>query len=36
MDKAESEYEKFNLEQINIYESDFDQQIKKIDAKKPK
>jgi hypothetical protein len=36
MDKAESEYEKFNLEQINIYESDFDQQIKKIDAKNPK
>lgn len=36
MDIAESEYEKFNLEQVNSYESDFDQQIKKIDAKKPK
>jgi hypothetical protein len=36
MDIAESEYEKFNLEQVNTYESDFDQQIKKIDAKKPK
>jgi hypothetical protein len=36
MDKAESEYEKFNLEQFNTYESDFDKQVKKIDAKKPK
>jgi hypothetical protein len=36
MDKAESEYEKFNLEQVNTYESDFDKQVKKIDAKKPK
>jgi len=36
MDIAESEYEKFNQEQINSYESDFDIQIKKIDAIKLK
>ena len=36
IDKAEKEYEKFNQAQNNTYESDFDKEIKKIEAVKPK
>jgi hypothetical protein len=36
IDKAEKEYEKFNQTQINTYESDFDKEVKKIEAAKPK
>lgn len=36
IDKAEKEYEKFNQAQINTYESDFDKEVKKIEAAKPK
>ena len=36
IDKAEKEYEKFNQAQNNTYESDFDKEIKKIEAVKAK
>ena len=36
IEKAEMEYEKFNQSQINAYESDFDKEVKKIEAAKPK
>ncbi len=36
IDKAEKEYEKFNQAQINTYESDFDKEVKKIEAAMPK
>jgi hypothetical protein len=36
IDKAEKEYDKFNQAQVNNYESDFDKEIKKIEALKPK
>jgi hypothetical protein len=33
---AENEYEKYNQQEINIFESDFDKEIKKIQAVNPK
>lgn len=36
IDKAEKEYDKFNQAQVNTYESDFDKEVKKIEAAKPK
>jgi hypothetical protein len=36
IDKAEKEYEKFNQAQVNAHESDFDKEVKKIEAAKPK
>lgn len=36
IDKAEKEYEKFNKTQMNTFESDFDKEVKKIEAAKPK
>ncbi len=35
-EKAEKEYEKYNQMQVNSKESDFDKEVKKIDAAKPK
>jgi hypothetical protein len=36
VEMAENEYEKYNQQEINIFESDFDKEIKKIQAVNPK
>jgi hypothetical protein len=36
VEMAENEYEKYNQQEINVFESDFDKEIKKIQAVNPK
>jgi hypothetical protein len=36
LEKAETEFERYNQIQVNDYESDFDKEVKKIESAKPK